>query len=973
MKYFKVVFVLVFFILATYSNAQNLQKVSLQLNWKYQFEFAGFIAAYEKGFYKEAGLDVEIREYQDGISVLDEVQNGNATYGIYDLSAIEYYDKNKPLVLLANYLKKSALVFVAKQDIITPFDFKNKTIMAESSQLDKSILTELLGKFDIKKSDFKEIKEHNFKANDFIAGKIDIMTAYLSNELYDIKNSKVPYNIIDPSNYGLFNFSVNVISSKEEAYRNISKTKKFIEATNRGWKYAFKNKKEIIDIIYNKYSKLKSKDALLFESNEIEKLMLTNLYEIGSIKDEMIEELITKINQFKKDEIKFDINEIIFNAKTPKNEILDESDKMYLKSLRDIKLCIDPNWLPFEQIEKGKHIGISKEYMDYFEKIFDIPITLQATKNWSETLDKTKSKDCDIISLVMETPKRKEYMNFTKPYISSYFVIATKNEEIFIPDVKTVLGKKKMAVVKGYSIVEILKNKYKYENIIEVDSVKDGLEMVAKGEIYGFIDCLYSIGYEIQKNFIGELKIAGKFDDSLTLSIGVRKDDVELVNIFNKVIESISREKEQEIFNKWVNVKFEKGTDYVLFWEMLAVFILVLMIVAYRQKELISHNKKIEEQSKALEKKNLDLIEIQTKLKQTLENFETLLNSTMDAIFVVDNNIIIDANQNAINLLAYKQRTELIGKFISSFFEDEFKKVINENLENNNCEPFEISFLSEKQEKIPTLVRVRTTNFEGKLVYILSAIDLREIKYKEMLFFKQSKMAAMGEMIGNIAHQWRQPLSVISAVSTGLKLKMLMGNFDKDEASKSLDNMNASAQYLSQTIDDFRNFYKTDKEKNYISTKSLIDKNVNLIQSSLKASGIELIIDNKCENKELFTYQNELIQAIVNILNNSKDALILNNKENNRFIFLNVYEIEKYVIVCVKDNAGGISEDIIDKIFEPYFTTKHKSNGTGIGLYMTHQIIENHINGKIVVENSHFTWNDKVFEGAKFSIYLPTF
>lgn len=313
MKYFRLVVPFIFFILTSFLNAQNLEKVSIQLNWKYQFEFAGFITAYEKGFYKDAGFDVEIREYKEGIDILSDVKNGKSTYGIYDLSVVEYLDKEKPLVLLANYLKKSALVFVAKQDIITPFDFKNKKIMAESSQLNKSILSEILKKFDIKKTDFKEIIEHNFKADDFISGKVDIMTAYLSNELYDIKKSKVPYNLIDPSNYGLFNFSVNLISTKQQAYKNVSKTKKFIEATNKGWEYAFENKEEIIDTIYNKYSKLKSKEALSFEANEIEKLMLPNLYEIGSIKDEMIKELLSKNGK-----VPVNTKQIVFDVKNLK-------------------------------------------------------------------------------------------------------------------------------------------------------------------------------------------------------------------------------------------------------------------------------------------------------------------------------------------------------------------------------------------------------------------------------------------------------------------------------------------------------------------------------------------------------------------------------------------------------------------------------------------------------------------------------
>jgi PAS domain S-box-containing protein len=970
MKLIKLLFILLLSIFSSLY-AKELEKISIQLNWKYQFEFAGFITAYEKGFYKDLGFDVELREYNENINVIDEVKNKKADLGIYDLSLLEYYDEQKPLILLANYLKKSALVFVAKQDIITPYDFKDKIIMVEKSQLDKSIFAELLEKFKIKKTDFKQIREHTFSADDFLTGKVDIMTAYLSNELYKIKKSKVPYTIIDPSNYGLYTFSLNLFTLKNSALQNPEKMKKIIEATNKGWKYAFEHKKEIVDIIYNKYSKLKTKDALLFESNEIEKLMMPDLYEIGSIRDDLVKDILIKLKEFHP-EINININEMVFNTNISKmDDILNFDEKKYLTEKKVIKMCIDPNWLPFEKMDNGRHIGITKDYMDYYEEILKTPIKLVYAKNWTESLDKFKAKECDILSLAMETKKRKEFANFTNPYISSHFVIATKNEEMFIPDIKSIIGKKKLAVVKGYSIIELLKRKYTYENIIEVDSVKDGLEKVASGEVYGLIDCLSAVGYEIQKNFIGELKIAGKLDESLDLSVGVLKDDLVLLEIFNKIIENTSEEKKHEIYNKWVNVKFDKGIDYSLLWKIIVGFLFILLIIGYRQKELIIKNKKIEEQKNKLKESNNQLKRIQKELQKTLKSFETLLSSTMDSIFVIEKGICIDINDNAVELLGYKNKNELLGKNALSFIQNSENTDILKNLQSD-LEPFEINIEDKNGNIIPSLVKVKITKFEGRAVYIISVIDLREIKEKELIFFRQSKMAAMGEMIGNIAHQWRQPLSVISAISTGLKLKLMMNKVEVENIISSLDNMNESAQYLSQTIDDFRNFYKTDKEKTYIKSNQIIEKNKNIISSTLKDNNIELIIENSCENFEINAYLNELIQATVNVFNNAKDALILNNKDDDRFIFFKLSEKDNCLILSIKDNAGGVPEEIIDKIFEPYFTTKHKSNGTGIGLYMTHQIIENHMDGKLEVKNEEFVWNNKNYKGANFLIYLPT-
>ncbi|WP_428026377.1 ABC transporter substrate-binding protein [Arcobacter sp.] len=970
MKLIKSLLILLFCLFNTL-NAKELEKVSIQLNWKYQFEFAGFIAAYEKGFYKDFGFDVKLLEFKDSIDVINEVKNKKADFGIFDLSLLEYYDEKTPLMLLANYMKKSALVFISKQDIITPYDFKNKILMAEKSQLNKSILAELLKKFEIKQSDFKEIKEHTFSADDFINGKVDITTAYLSNELYQIKKSKIPYNVVDPANYGLYTFGLNLFTLKNSALSNPNKMKKIIEATNKGWEYSFEHKEELVDIIYNKYSKLKSKDALLFEANEIQKLMMPNIYKLGSIRDDLVKDILFKLKEFSTNK-NINIEDIVFDTKYLKSKnILNTKEKQYLLEKKQIKMCIDPNWPPLEKIENGKHIGISKDYMDYFQNILKVPITLLPTKTWGESLDKIKAKNCDIVSLAMNTKERDKYINFTKPYLSSHFVVATKNNELFIPDVKVIIGEKKLGVVKNYAIVDILKKKYNYKNIVEVDTLKDGLQMVADGKIYGFIDCLSVIGYEIQKDFIGELKIAGKFDDSLDLSVGVQKDDLILLEIFDKLIKNIPEEKKHEIYNKWINVKFEKGIDYSLVWKIVIGFFVILLLIGYKQKELIQKNKKIEEQKNKLKESNNQFKRIQKELEKTLKSFETLLGSTMDSIFVVEKNICIDTNENGVSLLGYESKRELIGKNIFEYIENSSKKEIIRNLYENH-EPFEVNIKNKNRSIIPSLVKVKTTNFEGKPVYIISVIDLREIKEKEMIFFRQSKMAAMGEMIGNIAHQWRQPLSVISAVSTGLKLKFMLGEYEEKAILSSLDNMNESAQYLSQTIDDFRNFYKTDKKKTYISSNQIIEKNKNLIISSLKDNNIELIVENRCENLEINTYLNELIQATVNIFNNAKDALLLNDKDENKFIFFVLYKEDNYLVLSIKDSGGGIPSDIIDKIYEPYFTTKHQSNGTGIGLYMTHQIIENHMNGKLEVKNEEYEWENKTLKGANFLIYLPT-
>ncbi|WP_151947557.1 sensor histidine kinase [Aliarcobacter butzleri] len=242
----------------------------------------------------------------------------------------------------------------------------------------------------------------------------------------------------------------------------------------------------------------------------------------------------------------------------------------------------------------------------------------------------------------------------------------------------------------------------------------------------------------------------------------------------------------------------------------------------------------------------------------------------------------------------------------------------------------------------------------------------RELDNKQAILYQQSKMAAMGEMIGNIAHQWRQPLSIITTATSGMVLQKQMGVLTDEFFFEASNRINTSSQYLSQTIDDFRNFFIPNKEKSKVNLIEIFKKTLDLISAQFSSKDIEII--KNIEGVEFESYENELIQALINILNNSRDELI--KKDGERFIFVDAFEKDNFINIIIKDNAGGVIKENLDKIFEPYFTTKYKSQGTGIGLYMTEEIITKHLNGTICVENVEFTYNEKEYFGAEFTIKI---
>ncbi len=248
--------------------------------------------------------------------------------------------------------------------------------------------------------------------------------------------------------------------------------------------------------------------------------------------------------------------------------------------------------------------------------------------------------------------------------------------------------------------------------------------------------------------------------------------------------------------------------------------------------------------------------------------------------------------------------------------------------------------------------------------------NLNQLKEQEKLIIQQSRLASMGEMIANIAHQWRQPLSIISTLATGIKLEKELKISDEKNEMEALDIINQNTQYLSKTIDDFRNYFKKSNYMNSIFTNDLLEKTLKLISSRLKDKNIEIILNT--ENIEIETYENELVQIYINIINNAIDAFEnFKNLDSKKYIFIENKKVDTFLEIEIKDNAGGIDDEIINKIFEPYFTTKDETQGTGLGLFMCNELVTKHLKGNIQAINTTYTYLDKKYKGTIFKIVLP--
>ena len=261
--------------------------------------------------------------------------------------------------------------------------------------------------------------------------------------------------------------------------------------------------------------------------------------------------------------------------------------------------------------------------------------------------------------------------------------------------------------------------------------------------------------------------------------------------------------------------------------------------------------------------------------------------------------------------------------------------------------------------------------------YVISLYIKRLNEYEEKAkiskhrLIEANKLTALGQMVENIAHQWRQPLATISMVANNINLEIaLESKISNEDLELYTNEISEETQYLSKIIDELRHFIKISDEKaQLVSLKSMINKSIDLVSPELVSNHIKTNIS--ISNHDILLKENEFIQVLVHIFKNSQDAMINNTQEEERYLFLNSSKQDNFIVITIQDSGRGITEEVKDRIFEPYFTTKHKAQGTGLSLYMAYQIITNSYNGSIEVNNVDFTYNELKLKGLEFSIYLP--
>ncbi len=929
-----------FLLMISFLYSNELTPISIQLKWKHQFQFAGFYVAKELGIYEKYGLDVNFKEFDGKFDPLNTVLTNQNNFGIDDSSLIYHKLNGADIVAIFSVFKSSPIALFTQKELDTLTSLKNKNIEFAKNEISNISINAILKSQDI----HVNAKEHTFYSKSFIEKESDAIVGYLSNQAYFLEKENIKYNTFLPKDYGFDFYGDMVYTSTQFAKQNPKIVKDFIEATKEGWIYAFNNIPFSVNLTYEKYNtQEKSKEALTYEANILKSFSSYSKKDFGNIDKSKIKEMANTISLIYPQKFKnMNLDDFIWNEKEALNDFY---KNYYLTKNKEFTVCIQDSSFPIDGIdENNKLIGISGEILNNIAEKFQFILKPIKIDDYKKNIQNVLDNKCDIVTITAEDSyKYYKIMDRSNFYLKSNLVIITKIDKPFIEN--NILENKKF--VTRYSVFkDYLTSHYLGTNILVENDLEKIISMLKDDEVDGFITDNITVDRLIQKFGYGEFKISGFLNhiEPIKGAFAIKKTKPELKEIINFGLENFSHEDIEQIEEKYKVTRYKEVINKDLIWKIFYTFLFILITILF----------------------------FVVFLKRKNDELNEWLNSTIEGVALFENGKLFKANNQLLKILGYDNFKEIYNKSYSDFVATKDYHIIKQKLKNDQ-EPYELTFVKKDGTLIDGLVKGH--NIKNSNKRISTIIDISELKNtqrklaelnlnleerikeelqknheQKAIMFQQAKLAEMGSMMNMIAHQWRQPLNNISLIVNTIIIKHKKENLSTETLNNLKINFKQQIDYLSNTIDDFQNFFKPKKDKEFFVLKEVILSTYNLIKPIFESNRIKFNFYSNISDVTYYGYKNELYQVILTIFNNSIDAF----KENdylNKTVDVTLEENEKNLIIKVKDNAGGIKDELLEKIFDLYFSTKTKKNGTGLGLYISKTIINRHFKGEIKASN----------------------
>ncbi|OAI27543.1 EAL domain-containing protein [Methylomonas koyamae] len=560
------------------------EPVALQLKWFHQFQFAGYYAALEQGYYAAEGLQVEIRERDPKQDFVDQVVSGQAEYGVGDSGLIAHYAAGKPVVALAAIFQHDALALFSKQSsgILSPYEMAGKRIMFDLAGDNNAQVRALLAEANLDESRFQKVAQ-SFSNDDLIRNKVDVMAGYVTDQPFLLRQKGVKFNLISPQSYGIDFYGDILFTTIAEQDHHPGRSEAFRRASLKGWQYAQEHPDEVIELIRNKYRSTLSREQLRFEAEETRKRIQADTIPLGQIEVgrlRRVAEIYANLKLIRPLKAR-ELDGFIQSGGRLNGIAITESERQWLQTHPTIRLGVDPNFMPYEKLDaEGRYVGAIPEFLKLLEARLGIKFVPVPNKSWQEVLDMAKRGELDMIGAAVKTPDREQYLNFTEPYVSMPAVIIGNKSSTYISSLQMLSGRR-VAVEQGYFVQELLSRDYPELQLTVTASVQDCLRLLAEGKVDAYIGDAASASYAIKQLDLANLRIVGQTGYISESRLAVAKAHPELLSVLEKALAAIDPAQRETITNRWLSMQADAGLDVKALARPALALLLVLLFCVY--------------------------------------------------------------------------------------------------------------------------------------------------------------------------------------------------------------------------------------------------------------------------------------------------------------------------------------------------------------------------------------------------------
>jgi two-component system sensor histidine kinase EvgS len=535
----------------------KLDKVSIQLKWQHSFQFAGYYAAIEQGYYRDEGLDVSLKALDFSKDFVKQVLSGESEYGVSDSTLLIYHLKGEPVVLVDQFFQHSPLVFISRRDsgIVSPYEMVGKRIAFNAANLGDAPLNALLLKTLGDSTRINKVKSDEHIYQDFLDGKSDVVSAYSTSQPFLLKERGVEINIINPQNYGIDFYGDNLFTTQKELAEHPDRVAKISRATIKGWQYALDYPEQIVELIHKKYNSQLSRPYLQYEAGATRQMIIPELVTLGSVDPSRYRQTAEDYQRLGLTKSSHIDNSFFYNLPEHDSSVavsLTAEEKTWIQEHPVVIYGAEKDWPPYDFVDQdGKHTGVSRDMLELISKYSDLSFQPKIA-DWDDLLEETKSRTIDFLPALFYSAERDRYLDFTEPYqkVLAYFFIHESVRANSLED----LNSKTIAIPRGFAQIDQVKRQFPKLKILETDGLMAAVQAVIERKADVLLETYSVMSYLLKQNSISSIRAFTPLPPSepQNLYMAVRSDLPVLFSIIQKTLAAIPKNEKQQLDDKWL-------------------------------------------------------------------------------------------------------------------------------------------------------------------------------------------------------------------------------------------------------------------------------------------------------------------------------------------------------------------------------------------------------------------------------------